>query len=45
MEETKLILYQVIGSGEFKSITVNNLLEAENIAFVTRGVVVKIIKP
>ena len=43
--EAKLILYQVIGNGEFKSNTVTSRNEAENIANITKGTVVEIIKP
>ena len=44
MEES-LILYQVIGNGEFKSNTFLDQNVAENIAFITKGTVVEIKKP
>ncbi|MBD3263128.1 hypothetical protein GF374_01985 [Candidatus Woesearchaeota archaeon] len=45
MEKVKQILYQVTGNGEFTSKTFHNIAEAENVAFITKGKVVKIIKP
>jgi len=44
MEKVRQILYQVIGNGQFKSIIFDTKLEAENVAAITRGEVIEIIK-
>jgi len=44
METVKLVLYKVIGNGEFISNTFLAKDEAENVAFITKGTVVEITK-